>query len=49
MGKYVSRIRDLKKYIKTRGSLRILAVENQNQVDYSMPFRCMEYDILEYR
>lgn len=48
-GKYISRNRDLRKYLNGRGILRILAVENQNQVDYSMPFRCMEYDTLEYR
>lgn len=47
--KYISRVRDLKKSMKIGGSLRILAIENQNLVDYSMPFRCMEYDILEYR
>ena len=43
------RSRDLKKYLKSGSTLRILAIENQNQVDYSMPFRCMEYDTLEYR
>jgi len=25
-----------------------LAVENQSYVDYAMPYRCMEYDCLEY-
>lgn len=29
-------------------TLRILALENQNYVDYTMPYRCMEYDALEY-
>lgn len=47
--KYITRNRDIKKYLKTGGVLRILAIENQNLVDYSMPFRCMEYDTLEYR
>ena len=28
--------------------LRILAVENQNLTDYTMPFRCMQYDTMEY-
>ena len=43
------RYRDIVKKLKSGGSLRILAMENQNQVDYTMPFRCMEYDTLEYR
>lgn len=44
----VARHRDLKKYMKGGGVLRILALENQNLVDYAMPIRCMEYDTLEY-
>ena len=43
------RYRDIVKKLKNGGSLRILAMENQNRVDYTMPFRCMEYDTLEYR
>ena len=43
------RYRDIVKKLKSGGSLRILAMENQNQVDYTMPFRCMEYDTMEYR
>ena len=43
------RYRDIVKKLKSGGSLRILAMENQNRVDYTMPFRCMEYDTLEYR
>ena len=43
------RYRDIVKRLKKGGSLRILAMENQNRVDYTMPFRCMEYDTLEYR
>lgn len=27
----------------------MLAVENQNHVDYATPLRCMEYDVAEYR
>lgn len=42
------RIRDVKMRLKTGGVLRILAIENQDYVDYAMPFRCMEYDCLEY-
>ena len=29
---------------KNGGNLRVLAIENQNSVDYTMPFRCMEYE-----
>ena len=43
------RYRDIIKKLKNGGSLRVLAIENQNLVDYTMPFRCMEYDTLEYR
>lgn len=43
------RYRDIVKKLKNGGSLRILAMENQSRVDYTMPFRCMEYDTLEYR
>lgn len=43
------RSRDIKKKLDTGGALRILAIENQNLVDYTMPFRCMEYDTMEYR
>lgn len=44
-----ARYRDIVKKLKNGGSLRVLAIENQNCVDYTMPFRCMEYDTLEYR
>ncbi len=43
------RCRDLKKKLDNGGALRILAIENQNLVDYTMPLRCMEYDTMEYR
>lgn len=42
------RIRDVKMRLKSGGELRLLAIENQSFVDYTMPFRCMEYDCLEY-
>jgi len=42
------RLRDVKMWLKNGGVLRILAIENQDYVDYAMPFRCMEYDCLEY-
>jgi len=43
-----SRFRDVKMRLKNGVVLRILAIENQDYVDYAMPFRCMEYDSLEY-
>lgn len=45
---YLERIRDIKMKLHTGEMLQILAVENQNQVDYTMPFRCMQYDTMEY-
>ena len=48
-GKHISpRLRDLKMTLKTGENLRILSLENQTHIDYSMPYRCMEYDTLEY-
>jgi len=48
-GKHISpRFRDLKMTLRTGETLRILSLENQTHIDYSMPFRCMEYDTLEY-
>ncbi|MBE5866735.1 MAG: hypothetical protein E7292_11090 [Lachnospiraceae bacterium] len=43
------RYRDLKKQLKNGDWLALVAVENQESIDYSMPFRMMEYDCLEYR
>ena len=47
--RHSQRYRDVKMILNTGALLRALAVENQNQVDYTMPFRCMEYDTAEYR
>lgn len=46
--KTFQRFRDIKMYLRTREALRVLAVENQNQVDYTLPYRCMQYDVMEY-
>ena len=46
--KRAERIRDVCKTLKTGEVLRILALENQDYVDYTMPFRCMQYDTMEY-
>lgn len=47
-----TRTRDIKKWLRTsRGGicqLRILAIENQENVDYTMGWRNMDYDSLEY-
>ena len=43
-----NRLRDIKMNVKGGGALRILAVENQAVVDYTMPCRCMRYDVMEY-
>ena len=43
-----NRTRDICKQLKNGETLRILAVENQERVDYTMPYRCMEYDVMEY-
>lgn len=42
------RSRDVCKKLENGGILRILALENQNQIDYAMPYRCMQYDTMEY-
>lgn len=34
--------------LKNSRTLRILAVENQANIDYTMPYRCMQYDTMEY-
>lgn len=47
-GQGASRFRDIKMFLNTGGCLRILAVENQLNIDYTMPYRCMQYDSMEY-
>lgn len=42
------RIRDICKLLKTGETLRVLALENQQMIDYTMPLRCMQYDVMEY-
>lgn len=43
-----TRSRDVKKRLKSGTELRILAIEEQSKIDYIMPWRCMNYDALEY-
>lgn len=40
--------RDIKKRTKNGDWIVIAAIENQENVDYTMPLRMMEYDLLEY-
>ena len=34
--------------LKSGETLKLLALENQSKVDYTMPVRCMQYDAMEY-
>ena len=44
-----ARSRDILKKAGREGSYILIGVENQDTVHYAMPFRCMEYDVLEYK
>ncbi len=44
----LERFRDILMTLKTGETFRLLAVENQQLVNYAMPFRCMQYDTMEY-
>ena len=46
--KRLLRTRDIKMRLKSGETLKLVALENQNEVDYTMPFRCMQYDTMEY-
>ncbi|MDE6640927.1 MAG: hypothetical protein K2K63_10405 [Acetatifactor sp.] len=46
--KSLDRTRDLKMVTGDGETLRILALENQANIDYTLPYRCMQYDTLEY-
>lgn len=45
----IPRTRDVKKRLDSGGTLRVLAIEDQNLVDFTMPWRTMNYDNLEYK
>lgn len=47
--RYLERSRDIKMCHQTGVTIRIFAIENQHYIDYSMPFRNMQYDMLEYQ
>lgn len=42
------RFRDVKKRTKSGEKLILTAIENQEIIDYTMPYRMMEYDRMEY-
>jgi len=46
---YLGRTRDIKMENQIGITFRILATESQEEIDYSMPFRTMQYDVLEYQ
>ncbi len=46
--RYERSIRDIRKRMRTGESFIITAVENQNAIDYAMPWRIMRYDQMEY-
>lgn len=45
--KHVGRERDAAKLLCKGTQLVLIAVENQASLNYCMPFRCMEYDVME--
>ncbi len=46
--KYKNKYRDVKKRTRNGFDFAIMAIENQSVVDYTMPWRIMQYDQLEY-
>ena len=46
---YLERMRDVKMISGSGTAFRVLAIENQYAVDYSMPLRCMQYDVMQYQ
>ena len=47
--KYIERQRDTLKTICNNNRYFIIGIEAQDKVNYTMPLRCMEYDVLEYK
>lgn len=45
----LNRARDVIKGISRGRRYALIAVENQDELHYAMPFRCMEYDVADYR
>lgn len=40
--------RDVTKYLRIGEKVLILALENQDEIHFAMPFRCMKYDVMDY-
>lgn len=47
--KYIERQRDTLKAVCKNNNYIIIGIEAQNKVNYTMPLRCMEYDVIEYK
>ena len=47
--KYLERSRDITMRHVNGSTIRLLAIEDQHYIDYTMPFRNMQYDALEYQ
>lgn len=47
--KYVERQRDTLKAVCSNNHYLIIGIEAQDKVNYTMPLRCMEYDVIEYK
>ncbi len=45
---YEKSVRDIRKRMKTGECFIVTAIENQNVIDYAMPWRIMRYDQMEY-
>ena len=46
--RYEKSVRDIRKRMRTGESFIVTAIENQNAIDYAMPWRIMRYDQMEY-
>ena len=46
---YIERQRDTLKTVCNNNCYVIIGIESQDKVNYAMPLRCMEYDVIEYK
>ena len=47
--RYIERQRDTLKAVCNNNRYMIIGIEAQHKVNYAMPLRCMEYDVIEYK
>ena len=47
--KYIERQRDTLKTVCNNNRYVVIGIEAQDKVNYIMPLRCMEYDVIEYK